>query len=385
MAISKAASAPGKSFAKSAEDKALEEVMAHAFGATPAATIAPAPVGPAYVAPPLALKEGERLFSEVFGWVPETLPRDIPVRVFAAADWDESIRPFIPAALPEGDLWHWPRKATELFALAMYAGDRTLVHGPTGSGKSALVAAWAHACQIPLIRVNCHREQQSTDFLGKDIITANADGANVLVYDWSLPAIAAKQGGLLLLDEAFRSPVLMAIQSLLERNGTLTLPDAASLTPEQRRIVPPVGRFWIALSDNTNGTGDDSGAYNAEVQDLSTLGRITATIEVPYMSAADQLAQLVTAASDVPVHTLKVLADWAQQMRAAFMQKAVMQPICLRALLSIIAKYRVVGDLRLCIAVAYTSKLGPHDRLVASEAYQQLTGESLESAPAVSL
>jgi energy-coupling factor transporter ATP-binding protein EcfA2 len=384
MATTTTKKAPAGSFAKSAEDRALDEVMAHAFG-TAAAAAPEVPVVPAFAAPALVLKDGERMFSEVFGWMPETLPRDIPVRVFESTDWPEAIRPFIPAALPEGELWHWPRKATELFALAMYAGDRTLVHGPTGSGKSALVQAWAHMCSIPLIRVNCHREQQSTDFLGKDIITANADGANVLVYDWSLTTLAAKQGGMLLLDEAFRSPVLMAVQSLLERNGTLTLPDAASLTPEQRRIVPPAGRFWIALTDNTNGTGDESGAYNAEVQDLSTLGRITATIEVPYMSAEDQLAQLAKVASDVPSATLKVLADWAQAMRSAFVNKAVMQPICLRVLLSILAKYRIVGDLKLSIGLAYCSKLGPHDKLVASEAYQQLTGEALEESAEVSL
>lgn len=330
---------------------------------------------PAYVPPVREAGAGERLFSAVFGWTPTTVP-DLPVRVFAPEDWSELIRPYIPGALPNGGLWTWPREATEVLALAMLAGDRTLIHGPTGSGKSALVEAWAHMCGIPLIRVNCHRDMQSTDFLGKDIITTE-NGLNVLKYEFSMTTIAAREGGLLLIDEAFRSPVLMAIQSLLERNGTLTLPDAASLSVADRKIVPPTGRFWIALTDNTNGTGDDSGSYNAEVQDLSTLSRITATIEVPYMSDAEQAALLVRSAPEVPSATIADLAAWAGRMRAAFLQKSVMQPVCMRVLLSVLSKYTITGNLRGAIKLAYTSKLGASDRTVAGEAYRQVTGDAL--------
>lgn len=301
---------------------------------------------------------------------------DIPVRVFDASDWSELVRPYIPATLPNGGLWTWPREATEALALAMRADDRTLIHGPTGSGKSALVEAWAHMCAIPMIRVNCHRDMQSTDFLGKDIITTEG-GLNVLKYEFSMTTIAAREGGLLLIDEAFRSPVLMAIQSLLERNGTLTLPDAASLSVADRRIVPPSGRFWIALTDNTNGTGDDSGSYNAEVQDLSTLSRITATIEVPYMSEADQEDLLVRSAPAVPASTITDLCKWAGRMRDAFLQRTVMQPVCMRVLLSILCKYTITGNLGGAIRLAYLSKLGNSDRTVAGEAYRQVTGEAI--------
>lgn len=339
------------------------------------APVSTEPPPPAYIPPTREVVAGERLFSSVFGWSPTTIP-DVPVRVFQADDWSELIRPYIPAALPNGGLWTWPRPATESLALAMLAGDRTLIHGPTGSGKSALVEAWAHMCGIPLIRVNCHRDMQSTDFLGKDIITTE-NGLNVLKYEFSMTTIAAREGGLLLIDEAFRSPVLMAIQSLLERNGTLTLPDAASLSVAQRRIVPPPGRFWIALTDNTNGTGDDSGSYNAEVQDLSTLSRITATIEVPYMSDAEQANLLQQSAPSIPTHTINDLAAWAGRMRAAFMSKNVMQPVCMRVLLSVLAKYTITGNLGGALQLAYLAKLGNADRTVAAEAYRQVTGEAL--------
>lgn len=363
------------------KDDAVTEIMKYAFSdSTKTPKAKKAEPKKVYKAKDLDLPAGHQWFSEVFGWKPEHLPRDIPVAVFEPTDWPEMIRPYIPEALPNGGLWTWPKKATELFALAMYTKDRTLVHGPTGSGKSALVQAFAHMVRIPLIRVNCHGEQQSTDFLGADIITTDANGASVLKYDWSLTTIAAKHGGLLLLDEAFRSPVLMSIQALLERGGSLTLPAAASLSTAERHIVPPAGKFWIALTDNTNGTGDESGSYNAEVQDLSTLGRITATIEVPYMTPKEQAALLKRSHPDVPDATLKDLSDWADNMRRAFASKSVMQPICMRALLSILDKYAVTGSLALSIHLAYVSKLSNADKVVANEAYTQVTGDNLEAA-----
>lgn len=332
---------------------------------------------PAFVPEPTTIGDGYKAFEHVFGWVPTST--DVPIRVFKPEDWDPMIRPFIPTALPNGDLWIWPREETEALALAFACGDRTLLHGPTGAGKSALVEAFAFVTRTPLIRVNCHREQQSTDFLGKDILKASPSGATVLEYDWSLASRAAKLGGILLLDEAFRSPALMSIQSLLERNGTLTLPDAASLTPEQRHIVPDHSRFWIALTDNTNGTGDDTGAYNAEVQDLSTLDRITSTIFVDYMNKADEALILEAGFPKVPKKIRERLIRWAGAVRDAFKRTAIAQPISMRAMHSILRKFERTGKLKEAITLAYMAKLSAADKTVCAEAWHQVNGDNMLS------
>lgn len=339
----------------------------------PAATKPPPPV---YV-PEVKLAAGETGFKKAFGWEPKSAP-EIPVRIFQDSDWPEAIRPFIPASAPNGDAWTWPKEATEQLALAMHVGDRTLLHGPTGAGKSALVEAFCHLCRIPLMRINCHREQQATDFLGKDIIiTDPSSGTPVLRYDWSIPTLAARLGGMLLIDEAFRSPALMAIQSLLERGGTLTLPDAASLTPAERRIVPPEGKFFICLTDNTNGTGDESGAYNAEVQDISTLDRITATIKVDYLSPKDEQRILRKLVAGLPEHVYENITNWAARVRDAFLAGTIQQPISLRATASILRKYEAVGDLDFAVTLAYLAKLSAPEAHAAREAYAQITGRKI--------
>ena len=330
---------------------------------------------PVYVVPVAELRDGHQWAADLFGF---TTTDKTQVRVFDDNDWPDALRPFIPATTPNGAAWKWPERATLQLAQAFAAGDRVLLHGPTGAGKSALVEAFACVTRMPLIRVNCHREQQSTDFLGKDILKADPSGATVLEYDWSMTTLAARHGGILLIDEAFRSPALMSIQSLLERGGTLTLPDAASLTPDQRRIVPPDGKFLIALTDNTNGTGDESGAYNAEVQDLSTLDRITATIYVDYMSAAmeaDILRSLV--GPDVPDPVILDVVRWANKLRDAFKRGVVMQPVSLRATSAILRKYAVTGDLGAAVVLSYANKLGKTDVVVCVETWHQVTGRDL--------
>lgn len=346
-------------------------------GAEPDPNVSAAPAEPAYVPPTIADAAGFADFKKVFGWKPKLAPQ-IPVRIFQDSDWPESIRPFIPTEAPNGDAWVWPREATEQLALAMYVGDRTLLKGPTGSGKSALVEAFCWLCRIPMMRVNCHAQQQSTEFLGKDIIVTDpVSGTPILRYDWSNTTIAGRFGGMLLIDEAFRSPVLMCIQSLLERNGTLTLPDAASLTPTERRIVPPAGRFWICLTDNTNGTGDESGAYNAEIQDISTLDRITATIQVDYIEPKDEERILKKAVPGLPESAYREVTRWAQRIRAAFLAGTIMQPISLRATGSILRKFQATGDLESSVRLAYLSKLTAPEAHAAREAYHQITARKL--------
>ncbi len=326
---------------------------------------------PTYTPGTLAIPDGYVSLSDL---IPGA--KAIPVKVFSPMDWPEEIRSYIPETLPNNGQWHWDLALAEQLAFALYCDDRTLLHGPTGSGKSALVEAWCHLVKVPLIRVNCHRDMQSTDFLGKDVIRATDKGP-VLEYEWSLTTLAAMHGGLLLIDEAFRSPHLMAIQSLLERRGTLTLPDAASLTPAQRKIVPPAGKSWVVLTDNNVGTGDESGAYTSEVQDTSTLDRITAAVYVGYATPAQEQKDLGEDFPALPKKVLKNITEWAGKMREAFLARAVQQPISRRALGAILRKYAITGDLAAAAKLSYINKLAGNDAHTAREAWMQVFGEEL--------
>lgn len=325
---------------------------------------------PKAVVPPVRQPtEGERLFSELF-WKPRDVP-DFPLRVFKAEDWDETVRAHIPE---KNENWVWPKAETEMFAFAMFSGDRTLLYGPTGTGKSALPKAYCAELCIPYMLTSCHGQQEATDFLGKDNIKFDENTQSLSAHiEFSMLTQAAKFGGMIVIDEAFRSPILMAIQSLLEPGGTLTLPDAAGLSVADRKITPPEGMSWIVMTDNTNGQGSDDGKYNAEVQDLSTLDRITATIFIGYPSKNDENKVLSKVAPSLGKEKITKIVQLNQQIRNAFTKGTLQQPLSIRAAIVIAKKAQHLG-IEKAYEVSYKAKLAPVDQGVYGECWKQVMG-----------
>lgn len=323
------------------------------------------------IAPPTA--EGDqKMFSDVF-WKPETVP-DFPVMQFKRDDWHESVRSFIPEPNPN---WAWDKDVAEQFAFAMYSEDRTLLYGPTGTGKSALPREYCARLNIPFLLTSCHQQQESSDFLGKDNIKFDEGTQSLSAHiELSNLSMGVKHGGMIVIDEAFRSPILMAIQSLLEPDGTLVLPDAAGLTVEERRLVPPKGKSWIVLTDNTNGQGSEDGKYNAEVQDLSTLDRITASIYVGYPKASVERKILKRVAPSLTKDNVNLLTKMNKQIRAAFMKATLAQPLSLRAGIAIAKKAQFLG-IEAAYKISYVNKLSNQDMGVFGEIWRQVTATGL--------
>jgi cobaltochelatase CobS len=336
---------------------------------------ASAPVKQQQLPSKLALPDGWQYFSALF-WQPTSIP-DVPVPVFSDDDWHESVRPYVPS---EDVLtyYRWPKREAEQAMLALYCEDRCLLHGPTGTGKTELPRAICAKLRIPFIRINGHRRQDSTDFLGKDIIDVDpATNLNVVRYDWPLFALAYKYGGMILVDEAFRSPVLMAIQSCFEKGGELILPDAAGLTTTERRIKQPPKAGWLWLTDNTNGTGDSTGAYVSEVQDLSTLDRITATIYVDYLDSITEADMLAGRYATLTKTAIVDMVSFANQVRTAFKGGQMLQTFSVRALMSWAEKAVLYGNLKDSLIVSWANKLGSDDRALACNIYAQVFSEDL--------
>lgn len=324
--------------------------------------------------PSIPCPDGHIPFSEAFGWKPTSIP-DVPIRLFDVSEWEPSITPYIPA-MP--DHWVWPKQETEQFALAMYCGDRTLLYGPTGTGKSALSKAWCSRFTIPWMRINCNKFDDSTVFLGSTQLKVDKDtGANITGYEHTIVTLCAKHGGMLVIDEAFRSGALMSIQSLLEQPGTLTLPDAPGLSAGERKLSPPDGKFWLVLTDNTNGMGDSSGSYVAEVQDLSSLDRITATIYVDYPAKSDEEDVLKAVEPKADPTWIPTIVNVADALRGAFKNGKIQMPLSIRATMAWIKKAHLVGSLRRGLVLTYGAKLSKDDMAVLAEVWHQITASDL--------
>jgi MoxR-like ATPase len=313
------------------------------------------------------------MFSEVFGGLPRG-KRDLPVPQFEADDWPEQARAMIPA-LPS----YWVHNLDVMYgiALSVLCGDTRLLVGPTGTGKTSAEFAFAAMCCIPVWVTSCYQRMEHTDFVGSASLRADADtGANITEYNPTQLVNSLRYGGLCLIDEAMRSPTLMAIQSLLEDKHTLVLADADGLEEHERVLIAPKGKWWVSLTDNTCGTGDHTGSYNAEVQDLSTLDRITTTVFVDYNPPKVEM-QIIEGASPGAGPMASKMVAVAGEARKAYVRGAVLQTMSMRALLSWADKYTKTGDLAYSFSKAYAAKLDPESLGVVREIWQQVIGEEL--------
>lgn len=95
-----------------------------------------------------------------------------------------------------------------------------LIKGPTGCGKSQLVAAMAEQLDRPLIKVACNEDTSSADLLGRFLIK----GAETVWQDGPV-ARAVREGAILYLDEIAeaREDVIVALHPLTDHRRQLYL------------------------------------------------------------------------------------------------------------------------------------------------------------------
>ena len=316
----------------------------------------------------IEIPEGHKSFSDVFGWEPKSIP-DIPMAVFNADDWPESIRSRIPRVSKD---YYFQPLPTEKLAFAMYVGGPILLYGETGTGKTTFPQEICARLNIPFLRASCHQRQEATEFLGTNSVI-NQDGVPVTEHSDTDTTLAAKHGGLLCIDEAFRSPNLMAVQSLLEVPPRLQLQDALGVT----RQLEPENPFWLVLTDNSNGVGDTTGNYLTEVQDLSTLNRINTVIHFPYMSREEEEIMLKNIYPDMPELVINKVAKIAHKVRDAFIQGKIQQAFSYRESISALRNYEILGDLAASFRFAYVDRLGSECAVIFNNCYRQVMGSDV--------
>jgi MoxR-like ATPase len=327
---------------------------------------------------PHAAWPAHAMFSDVFAaeeWLKTEGMVDLPVPQFKPDDWPAEARAMIPA-LPS--YWHHNKAVMYGIAQAVYNGDTTLLTGATGTGKTSALFAFAAECGIPVWLTSCYERMEHTDFVGSASLRADAEtGANITEYNPTQLVNSLRYGGMSVVDEAFRSPTLMAIQPLLEDRHTLVLADADGLEEHERVLTGEDGKWWIMLTDNTTGTGDHTGNYNAVVQDLSTLDRITSTLAVPYNPRDVEIEIMLKAVPSLPRHMATNMVNVAHEVRSAFERGTVLQTMSMRALLSWARKWSTMHNLNAAFKQSFYSKLDPESRGVVAEIWQQVMATEL--------
>jgi cobaltochelatase CobS len=142
--------------------------------------------------------------------------------------------------------------------------DGLMIFGDTGCGKSSHFHQFHAYTNRPMLTQPCHQQLEYMDLLGtKELI----DGETITVDGPLLTA--ARLGAPLLLEEFDRlSPATsVALNAVLDGYPIVN-------TLNGGEVIVPASGFGVAMTANTNGSGDTTGDYpTANVQDRTVLER----------------------------------------------------------------------------------------------------------------
>jgi cobaltochelatase CobS len=315
---------------------------------------------------------GRALFSKVF-WKPISMP-DFLIPSYSPDHWASEIRAKIPTV---DKTYFLDKKTIEKTMFSIKEGDTTLLHGPTGTGKTTIAEQIAAHCGIPFFRVSCHGQMEASEFLGGNSVV-NENGVPITQHSSTDTTTAATYGGMLCIDEVFRSPAecLMTLQSLFEVPHKLSLQDSHGI---DRDIKIPENDFFLMLTDNTTGTGDSQGNFVSEVQDTSTRNRIRRCVYVGYMKAKDELELLQKSFPDTPASIHISMIKVANLMRNAFDEHIIMDTMSIRELITWSKDLAALRDIEQAFHFGVFSKLSKEDTVQVTDMYRQVFATNLDS------
>jgi cobaltochelatase CobS len=311
---------------------------------------------------PEVLREGHVWFSDVFGYKPSF--GDFGVELLP-----DSPNPDVARLVPKVDADYVVQEAeAALLVAGIVDADKTLITGPTGSGKSSLVKYVCAKLNRPFIRINMSGDVESAALFGTLVVRG---GATV----WEDGAIteAAKYGAVCLVDEWELMPaeIAMGMQNLLEDGGYLYLKEKPGTSEE--RTVEPHDNFRLVFAGNTVGQGDTTGAFSGVgVQNTATIDRFTNTIRLGYLNPKHEVS-IITSKSNVPAKLAADMVKLATLVRTAYEQGKLGLTMSPRTLINWARKQQRY-DVQYALQVSFMEKLTPDDAKSVQELYTKVFG-----------
>lgn len=202
----------------------------------------------------------------------------------------------------------WPEHTGPIVA-ALAHNEPVFLYGPAGTGKTSFAEQLAAQYKRPFVRVSCDDQTEAAVLSGMTVPdTANG---GVIWQDGQLAAAIRRPGTVILIDEpsVARPGALFVLQSVMDGARCLNIAETGERIP----LAPDV---ILILADNTNGTGDETGSYEATRRlNRAFLDRPAITVRLDYMPADDE-ARILHARSGLSKEACAALVKFAVMTRA---------------------------------------------------------------------
>lgn len=274
--------------------------------------------------------------------------------------------PNVPDIDPE---YQFPLEATKIILVGLTTNRPTMVHGPTGSGKSTLIEQIAARINYPVLRVNHHKDMYSYDIVGQKKI----EGGETK-FEYGPAPIAMRQPMILIMDEwdATNPEVALLYQSLLERRHDGSRLGNLVLTANSGERIEAHPRFRIVATSNTTGLGDEKGYYQGtEVQNIAFISRFLLRVKLDYMDIKQETELLRKKFPALSADEAAAFAKTASLIRKRFEAGELNVPYSIRDLINWADLYLMIGDAAQAMRFSCTSILPYSDEKVISEIVQR--------------
>lgn len=336
---------------------------------TPVSPAAPAPE-PAAPEPELVVGPGQEKFSKLAGKrLPKAL-RDFAVTIIDGATIPSEVKAFIPAV---NKAYNIQLDQAHAILMAWEMGEKVLITGPTGSGKSSLIEQCCALTGRPFVRVNMTGDIESAVLFGQLVVEGGAT-----VWKDGPVTEAVKYGTVVLLDEWDVTPpeILFGLQWLFEENGKLFIKEMPGTSAD--KFLMPHPNFRLVCAGNTVGQGDDAGRFaGTNVQNNASIDRFQTTVVLDYLEPAHEVKILEDNVPGIERTFAQQMVQFAALVRTACNQGSINLTMSPRTLINWGKKSVKFGDKKRALLLSFGNKLRDSDRKIVGEFHQKVFGSVL--------
>lgn len=269
----------------------------------------------------------------------------------------------------------YPIETLKSILMAFALNMPVYTYGHAGVGKSTLFEQVCGATRRRMVRVQHTINTEESHIVGQWTVKKFKDPQtgtylSETVFELGPLPLAMKYGWTYLADEYDRGhpSVLSVYQAVLE-GKSLLIKEA----DEANRIIEPHPNFRFAATGNTNGSGDETGLYQATViQDAATFERFGVVERIEYMARKQEIAMLKSQARLIDEDAERV-RDYCERMRESFPQ-VVSLTIGPRVAINISKIGLAKKDFKRGVELAYANRLPESERKSAMDVAQRIFG-----------
>jgi len=290
-----------------------------------------------------------------------------PASLYVRKDVTEADKKYIP---DHDENYQLDMDVFTVLAVGIEEGDNTLVHGPTGCGKSAAFLELASILNQPVRRVNLNGDIRAADFTGEKVLDVDENGNSVVVWKDGVLPEAMRKGYWLLLDEmdAAQPHILFVLQAVLERGGKLTL------TGNNGEVIEPHPNFRVVATANTIGRGDDTGLYTGtNVLNEAYLDRFVVVLKADYVEKSIEI-KIVKSKTGADHSMAQKMVEVAQAIRGAFEQEQCYCTCSTRRLIEWAGKAIKLNNIRLAARITILDRMSKDDAMFVDGVIQRIMG-----------